>query len=467
MVSMPLTSRLGLGAAMLTAAASLSACAMVSDRETDAFDRWTRTGERLYPDRERDDLESAAYSKRDADSELGDSPNLRKYIAYAMRNNPGLEAAFDQWKAALEAIPQARQLPEPTLSYTGFVRQSMDRQMVGLSQVFPWYRNVQREAGIAIEQARAAEHRFETRRLELIRELRQAYADYAYLAAAVEVMEQSLALAESLRDAAAARYEAGEAPYADLVRADVELAELEDRLQSLRRRREPVAARLSAVLGRDQATRNPLPWPEPLTPIDAELDRAALVQRLDEANPELLALKRESAGRRIGVAQARDNWIPDLTLGVQYMDMIEMDDQVALTGSVSIPLWRDALEAERAEALARFGAATRDIAQRRNELEAELEEARYSYDDASRRAALYRDRLIPLAEEAVEAAEAAYVAGQLEFQTLIDAQLSLLERELSYHRLVADQHQQRAAIDALVAAPLDHVNESEPEADHE
>jgi hypothetical protein len=38
-------------------------------------------------------------------------------LPYAALNNPGLEAAFNRWRAALERAPQASALPDPRFNY--------------------------------------------------------------------------------------------------------------------------------------------------------------------------------------------------------------------------------------------------------------------------------------------------------------------------------------------------------------
>jgi len=37
---------------------------------------------------------------------------LQEYLRYAAHNNAGLKAAFEQWKAALEQVPQAGEYPK-------------------------------------------------------------------------------------------------------------------------------------------------------------------------------------------------------------------------------------------------------------------------------------------------------------------------------------------------------------------
>ena len=44
---------------------------------------------------------------------LTDDSTLADYLAYAALHNPGLEAAFNRWKAAAERISQVTSLPDP------------------------------------------------------------------------------------------------------------------------------------------------------------------------------------------------------------------------------------------------------------------------------------------------------------------------------------------------------------------
>ncbi len=68
---------------------------------------------------------------------LDGNSTLDDYLHYAFSHNPGLRAAFDRWKAALDRIPQARFLDDPTLSFEYFVEQSDTRYQASLTQMFP------------------------------------------------------------------------------------------------------------------------------------------------------------------------------------------------------------------------------------------------------------------------------------------------------------------------------------------
>ncbi len=48
---------------------------------------------------------------------LTENSGLSDYLAYAALNNPGLEATFNRWKAALDRVPQVKSLPDPRFNY--------------------------------------------------------------------------------------------------------------------------------------------------------------------------------------------------------------------------------------------------------------------------------------------------------------------------------------------------------------
>lgn len=435
----------------------LTGCAGPLASERDAFERWHQLDEQTYRMQTRTSEGQPAEEREERRvlvSALPDEPTLADYLRYAAEHNPGLQAAFEQWKAALERVPQARALMDPRLSYSYFVRESMTQQTVSLSQAFPWYGTLRARGDVALEQALAAEQRFDAQLQAVRLRVKQAYAEYAYLAQALTVMQENHRTLQDLEAGAQARFEAGEVPYADVVRAGVAVEQALDDIHSLEARRPALVGRLNAALGRSANRR--LPWPEPVTQVESPMDEAQLLAELGRRNPELQALQHEATSRSHAVRLARQNRIPDLMLGVEYMDMVpeNMRDQVAVMGAIDLPIWGGRLDAERAEALAEFGAATRRQTDRQNELEAELRQAWYRFRDTDRQAALFEQTLIPMSTEAMEATEAAYGAGEAEFQAVTQAQTALQEMQLTYERAVADRFQALAQIEQLVGQSL-------------
>jgi len=66
--------------------------------------------------------------------------------------------------------------------------------------------------------------------------------------------------------------------------------------------------------------------------------------------------------------------------------------------------------------------------------------------------------IVPKAEEMLVASESAYQAGTIDFLSLIDAQRMLLQYQLHYERVMAENAQKLAKIEMLAGTQLPTVN---------
>jgi len=398
--------------------------------------------------------------------ELDESSTLQDYLVYAEMNNPGLRAAYERWQAALERVPQVTSLPDPRLSYGYFIREvetrvGPQRQKFGLSQSFPWFGTLSLQGNMAAEAANAEKSRFDAARLELAYRVENAYYEYYYFGRAVRVTRDIVDLVSSLEKVLETMFRAGETSNANLIKAQVELGTLQDRLRSLEDVRAPVVARLNAALNRPPDT--PVPEPEEIPFDEVEVSSEELASKLAESNPELHAIDSMAEKEKTSISLARKAYYPDFTLGVDYVDTSEArmagvedsgTDAIMAMAAINIPLWHGKYRAAEKEARARYEAALEERADRENTLTADLEMALYEFRDAERKIALYRDTLIPRAEQSLEVTREAFTAGQSDFLNIIDAERILLEFRLSYERALANRSQRLARIDMLVGADL-------------
>ncbi|HCY40707.1 MAG TPA: hypothetical protein DHV48_05030, partial [Prolixibacteraceae bacterium] len=70
--------------------------------------------------------------------------SLSVYLELAAKNNPGVKAAFSQYLAALEKVPQVGSLPDPQGSLDFFLKpmELLAGNQVGsvsVMQMFPWF----------------------------------------------------------------------------------------------------------------------------------------------------------------------------------------------------------------------------------------------------------------------------------------------------------------------------------------
>ena len=456
--------------ASIVFAFSLTLAGCVSDPawRRDAPDRprpyhATVSGPSVHPqDRMADKAGSASAVDADSLPTLGESSTLDDYLQYAALNNPGLEAAFNRWRAALERIPQVTTLPDPRFTYGYFIREVETRvgpqeQAFALMQTFPWFGKLRLRGEKAFEQSETLREQYEAARLRLFYEVQNTYFEYYYLGRAIAVVQANRDLVKYLEEVARTRYKAAAAKHTDVIRAQVELGKLEDRLRSLRDLQEPIRARLNAALNRPVGAA--LPWPKS-APVDKVSTNAEdLLAWLKTANPRLRELAHEVARQERTISLARKDYWPDVTLGLKYIDTDKArmagthdsgKDPILASVSINLPIWVGKRRAAVREAKRMRRAAQMRRVDVENTLSSEVKLAYYQFRDAERKINLYRDTLLPKADESLKATETAYRAGNATFSDLVDAERVSLEFTLAYERALAHYNQRLANLEILV-----------------
>jgi cobalt-zinc-cadmium efflux system outer membrane protein len=247
----------------------------------------------------------------------------------------------------------------------------------------------------------------------------------------------------------------------DVIRAQIELARLEDRLKTLEELRKPIVARLNAVLNRQSLEM--LPWPRKAEFRATQLSRDKMIELLRLKNPELEALDFELEAAKNKVDLAKKKFWPDVGVGLGWTDTGSAmnpgisdsgKDPIILMFTMNLPIWREGYEAAELQAKANALKASHQKKDAENTIIARAERALYDFEDSDRKRKLYGDVLIPKAEELLGASETAYKAGTIDFLSLINAQQKLLEFQLHYQRAMTDNQQELARLEMLVGAEL-------------
>ena len=388
-----------------------------SAREKQAFDDLAKVEETQYA------IENYASTPQDLPT-LTKESRLSDYLTYAALNNPGLEAAFNRWKAALQKVPQVRTLPDPKFTYAYFIKEvetrvGPQRHKFGLSQMFPWFGKLNLQGDVALEAANAERERYEGKKLKLFFGVKDAYYEYYYLTRVISVTEEHKQLVTYLEDMARTKYRTGTADHSDVIRAQIELDELEDRLCTLRDLRDPMVARLNAALNRP--FNELIPWPKSIPKEEVVFSNEQLLTWLKEKNPELKAIDFEAAKEKAAIDLAKKEYFPNITLGVEYINTnpalkpppnpgtgevprVKDDgkDPVIAMFSINLPIWYGKYHAGEKEARMRYLAALKQRGERENSLIADLKMVLYNFRDTERKISLYRDTLIPKAKQSLD-----------------------------------------------------------------
>ncbi|MHC4633086.1 MAG: TolC family protein, partial [Planctomycetota bacterium] len=337
-------------------------------------------------------ISGAVYSQQ-ADAGTEPPVTLPDYLRYAALNNAGLKAAFEQWKAAIEQVPQARSLPDPKFNYGYFInevetRVGPQRQKFEIMQTFPWFGVIEARADQAAALAKATHKRYEAKKLELFEQVKYAFYEYSYLAEATEITKQNLELVTHFEEIARSRYTTAITPHPDIIRAQIELAVLEDRLKSLKELRPAITAKLNSILNRPASS--DLPWPKSPEYQPISVSFPQLYAIITKNNPQLQALDYDIEAARNKEKLAQKKSYPNFGIGVGYIDTAHAvasgvadsgKDPVIAMISLTLPIWSDNYKAAQRQARAQLARSAHEKTQMENTLAGQAQQLLYEFED--------------------------------------------------------------------------------------
>lgn len=369
-------------------------------------------------------------------AELEGPLTLDQVSALVVRRNPDVVAALERWASFLERAPQRTALPNPTVRY-GY--SSMFRMhSVELMQEVPFPAKLLAEGRAALAEARSMRWELAERANALREQAARSVAMLFATRRTLELLGENIALLERFVQIAETKYANGSATQSDVLRAQVERDGLRAERAGAQRDLELAQSALNVLL--DRAPDAPLgpvaTLPEPAAPTEL----GALFEQAYQRRPELEAYRARWEAERESLSRAELEWVPDLVFGGAYVrDFGEDEDEVELTGGISLPIWIGRIRAGVREAEANVRRAEAETRSARNRVLDEVRAASARLRAATEQHRIVRDDSLPRAEQNVTVTEAAYTAGQVDFLDLIDAQRMRLMQQLELERTRAER----------------------------
>ncbi len=407
------------------------------------------------------------FERSDADPVFDpEGAGLEDYLVRAAVQNQALRVVFYEWVAAEQAAGYSGSLPDPKFFYTYFLENVETRvgpqlQRLGIQQNFPWFGTLGAKKDISSESAGAAYQRFESQKLRLFYEVKTAFYEYYYLGRDIAITRDNLELLTFWEKVARARYRVALKQHTDVIKAQLELGKLEDRLRTAEARLAPAAARLRAVLNLPDSVQ--LATPEQVRIDEVNVDANRILEVIQTRNPDLQFLVHMIEKNRAAVKLAGKVSYPGFTIGLDYIhtgdalnpSMIDSGkDAVTATVGLSLPIWFGANKARKREAEASYRSALHRHTETANRLSALAEQLIFDYEDALRKTYLYRDGLIPKAEQSLNATYTAYQTGETDFLNLLETQRQLLDFQLQFERSSSDLAIRRAELEMITGTDL-------------
>ncbi|WP_243368651.1 TolC family protein [Fundidesulfovibrio soli] len=409
--------------------------------------------------------------------------DLNALVGEALKNNPELSAGQHRVTSARHRIPQAKALPDPSVS-AGYTNTGLSQYTFGNSYDALWAFGVSQTVpfpGKLVQKGRVAEKEMETLGLQLhalrlstVARVKELYYDLFTAHRTIEILEDKAKLLEQVEKAALARYASGLGDQRDAVMAQTEKYMLAEKEQMVRQRLSTLEGMLNSVLGREVNS----PLAKPAEPSKAPYKRSLedLLVKASFDSPDTKARMKKVERAEAKVSQSKAEFVPDVTLSAGYSQKgwkVAQEPQ-AVTGpdgsellgpagikqkwqdmwsagvSVTVPLYFFVKQAEGLkESRADLAESRYDLEAGKNLVAAAIRENYAALQSAEKLSELFASGTLPKTRQDFQLAAASYAGGKGDIYAVVARLKSLLDYEAQYWIQLAEKQKAIARLESL------------------
>jgi len=358
----------------------------------------------------------------------------------ALKNNPEIGMAGKRVESAEEKKSLAAAMPDPMIGYeirnvgalgTSTVgTEEMSMQGFVFTQEIPFPGKLSTKGDAARKQAeREQDNSLETR-LRVLSSHRSAYYDYYLAYRSSEILEQNKEIMKNFQRITETRYATGQGIQQDVLRAQLEVSMLLEKLAMQEQKKESQRAMIDTLLGRDPRAPLGRPGDRLVTNFGTGLDE--LTSMALAHSPSLSAKHRLVEQSEYELSLSRREYLPDMVVTGGWFTRGELKDVYEASVMFRVPLyfWNKSTGVKAASA--------------------DLGSARYEYESAKlmtisrikdlytmaktseRLLNLYESGILPQAQLALQSASSNYQVGKVDFLSLLESESLLLKYQLQY-----------------------------------
>ena len=392
----------------------------------------------------------------------GETISLDQLVREALDRNPEIQSYSRRVTAMRARVPQAKTLPDPEVSigwmgsikpFTVMDGDPSSYRGITAMEMFPYPGKLKLRGQIADREAEAVGWEYEDARRRVVAKVKTAYYDYFYAHEATDITQKNKDLMEKLYKIAEARYQVGKGIQQDVLKAQVELSRLLQQLTILDQQEKTAKVRLNTLLNRDPET--PLPAP-------ASFQQAGFTETLEQLyhlaqqnDTSLQQDQRLIERDQYQIDLAKKSYLPDFTVGYMYQQRPDMPDMHGVTAGINIPIFYKTKQREEVrEATESLISQQKNQENRKTNLFFEVKEQYLAAKSSEELARLYSTAVVPQSSLALESSMSAYEVGKVDFLTILDNFVTVLDYQVAYYRELTNYQIALARLEPLVGVEL-------------
>ncbi len=396
---------------------------------------------------------------------VGFAQTLDDYFRIAAENNPGLQAEYKAFEAAMQKVPQVNTLPDPTFSFGYFLspvetRVGPQRAKLSLTQMFPWFGTLKAHGNAATLLAEARYQAFLDARNRLYFQVAAAWYPLYELNKWRQIEQENIDILESYKAIATIKFENGRGSMVDVLRVDIMLNDAGTRLQILNDKEKSLLSVFNNLLNRDENA--PVKVADSLS--IQKLPVAVLKDSLLNENPVLAELDLKIRVSEASEVIAQKQGLPNVGVGLDYVIVGESSGMTSADNgkdvlmpmvSVTMPLFRKKYKAAEREARLMQENFSLQKENRLNMLVSEFDRTQFDLQQQQELVWLY-EKQIDTTRQSLNLLFTAYGNSGKEFEELLRMQQQLLQFEKNKATALTGFYVALAKINYLTAKTINY-----------
>lgn len=441
------------------------------------------------------------------------SDSLNQYLEIAANNNSSLKAKYNKYLADLEKAPQVSSLPDPDVSFGYFIKPmellgGKQVAQVQIMQMFPWFGTLKAAKDEASSMALSSFELFRAEKEEIFYNVKNNYYQLFLTQKQIQDYDSTLILLKSIEQLLLTKSKTinigstspvnrnnqssnnkssasnnsmsmnaknqqsnqqgmstmnnqsmtnNNSAFADLLRLQVEIKELEDNIASINNRKQMLIIKINLLLNRNSNIDIFIPESLDITTFDYK--NPALFDSIKANNPMIRMNKSDILAYQHKQEMNKKMGYPMYGIGLNYMiinksamntSAMNGNDMFMPMLNVKLPIYRKKYNASIKEAQYLESSANEQLINVENMLYMEFSEYQFALKDAERKLLINSD-IVSLTKKSFDILLTQYSSSGTDFDALIRLQSQLLNYKLNISQAQVDKLTAIAGLQKLLS----------------
>jgi outer membrane protein TolC len=387
---------------------------------------------------------------------------LESLIRIALERNPKLQALYSEWQAREANILSETIPPQPQLRFSYFGESIQTKvgpqdRKYGITQKLPFPTKLYLKGKLAQKDAQIAYIKYLLEKRQLIKELKKSFYDYYFILESLKVLREEKLILETMANTIQRKYETYKVPQQDLVKAHLEINQIEKKILNLEKQRNFLKANINKIINRPTETALEIPK-------DFSLDIKVFLHSKEELLNQAFSNSPLILIDEVGIEKQKyklkltyQEYLPDFSfMGNGTTNLSNDGEDAWVVGiKITLPLWFWKINSDIRSEKEQLNSIMENYKDKENFLNYKIDDLYFKLSNDYQLIDLYKNVILPQAEQNFSTSRISYEEGVVDFLNWLDAERNLINIKIATIKQMVSYKKTIAELEYIVGRDLE------------